>query len=132
MKFKTPCFVRVENPERRDNLIDWCVNIGYETNTCQLPPLVCYVFTESHFAGRCGTKALLSLPQNSVNCGTDIELFKALAAMNDENDREQWFIDQSGWMYLEDGSYRTRMFLNGIYRKATAEEIIEHFKNSQQ
>ena len=27
-----------------------------------------------------------------VNCGENIEMFKALAAMNSDNDREQWFI----------------------------------------
>ena len=34
----------------------------------------------------------------SYDCGENVELFKALAAMNDENDREQWFIaEEACW-----------------------------------
>ena len=29
MTFTTPCFVRVENPEKRNNLREWAKNIGY-------------------------------------------------------------------------------------------------------
>lgn len=131
MKFITPCFVRVEEAFTRDVLIAWCANIGYETNTCRLPPLVCYVFTDGDFAGRCGEKALGSLPTNSIDCGTDIELFKALAAMNDENDREQWFIEEGRMFKCMNEKLKNYSYHALYTRKATAEEMIEHFKNRQ-
>ena len=78
-----------------------------------------------------------------INCGKNIELFKALAAMNDENDQEQWYA------YTEyptnEGKNGVRKFVfneparfdsfvdvpSGYYRKATAEEIVEYFKNKE-
>jgi hypothetical protein len=75
-------------------------------------------------------------PGKVVDCGTNITLFKALAAMNDENDREQWFIGDAGmvlcpeynfWHYAHNELENTWCVNN--FRKATVEEIIEHFKN---
>lgn len=143
MKFTTPCFVRVDEAFTRDALIAWCSSIGYDTNTWQLPQSVCYVFADGNFAGRSGEKALASLPHNSIDCGTDIELFKALAAMNDENGYMQYFVYRpkgylshilGGWWLCTEQrwiDWAKPQFLNSMAfaRKATAEEIIEHFKN---
>ena len=69
-----------------------------------------------------------------IDCGDNIELFKALAAMNDENDREQWFTDgyhfelcptNKADMVAWHMMYRTKP------RKATAEEIVQYFKNNE-
>ena len=30
MKFTTHCFVRVEDAEKRKDVIEWCMHIGYE------------------------------------------------------------------------------------------------------
>lgn len=66
-----------------------------------------------------------------IDCGTDIELFKALAAMNDENDREQWFIEE-GRMFKCAGEKLHNYSYHALYtRKATVEEIVEHFKTRQ-
>lgn len=136
MKFTTPCFVRVDEAFTRDALIAWCYSIGYDTNTLRLPQSVCYVFADGNFAGRSGEKALASLPHNSIDCGTNIELFKALAAMNDENDRGQWFTDTADdfdvctsdrwsdeWQKENFEKYYC------YWRKATAEELINRFKS---
>lgn len=86
MKFKTPCFVRVEDAEKRDELIDWCAMIGYDTHpwSFRMHREVCYVFADGDFAGRSGEYAIGSLTANAIDCGSNIRLFKALAAMNDE------------------------------------------------
>lgn len=147
MKFTTPCFVCVEDVDKRDALIDWCASIGYDTNKWKVSPKVRYVFCGAYFAGRCGEKALASLPHNSIDCGENVELFKALAAMNDENDREQWFTNGEDWalsMYNDfDGCMTTAAECEagnvGCYtyceecgfRKATAEEIVEYFKTKK-
>lgn len=71
-----------------------------------------------------------------IDCGDNIELFKALAAMNNENDMDQWFICQknkNGDMYFRKCTitcitewYYLRWYY--LCRKAAAEEIIKHFK----
>lgn len=139
MKFTTPCFVCVEDLDKRDALIDWCASIGYDTNKWKVSPKVRYVFCGAYFAGRCGEKALASLPHNSIDCGENVELFKALAAMNDENDREQWFVTKEvqAWvnqgLYAPMGSFEKCLLEHRVgisARKATVEEIIKHFKKS--
>lgn len=104
-----------------------------------------------HHGKRNGNRLLPSYnrPYNSPNydCGENVELFKALAAMNDENDRDQWFTNGEDWalsMYNDfDGCMTTAAECEagnvGCYtyceecgfRKATAEEIVEYFKTKK-
>lgn len=70
-----------------------------------------------------------------IDCGENIGMFKALAAMNDENDRDQWFTDTAGdfCLCLSD-RWSTEWLKENFekyycyWRKATVEELIEHFK----
>lgn len=71
----------------------------------------------------------------SYDCGENVELFKALAAMNDENDYMQWYVNEItdrwslciGMDHVEDDPIISKW--EGLARhKATAEEIIKHFK----
>jgi hypothetical protein len=128
MTFTTPCFVRVENPEKRKELIKWLKGIGYTHF-----PFIhdsCLIATDSD-----GRIWLTDANRGGAyDCQTDTDLFKALAAMNDENDREQWFTDgyhfelcptNKADMVAWHMVYRTKP------RKATAEEIVEYFKNKE-
>lgn len=64
------------------------------------------------------------------------DCFKALAAINDENDLNQWYVcDVPYWCDLRQGDWvikRDTMdhttFFPSVFHKATAEEIIKHFK----
>jgi hypothetical protein len=122
MKFTTPCFVCVEDAEERRELIAWSENIGYclESNYDDAHFIYTTRQTHVHNDYECGYE------ETSVNCGTNIALFKALAAMNDENDYMQWFTSvacPTMWLYTHKDTRET------IGYKATAKEIIEHFKN---
>ena len=77
---------------------------------------------------------------DGVNCGTNEELFLAIAALRDDSDRLQWFIHDDSdwndepnifWYKCESESISDDMALNLMFndcRKATVEELIEHFK----
>ncbi len=134
MTFTTPCFVRVENPEKRKELIEWLNNIGRRptpySESDRSPWFTAYA------TGRfCQTNGFHMHPEMAqkngyINCGKNIELFKALAAMNDENDREQWFVSNKGseWAICK----KTLNVYSGVLcRKATVEEIVEYFKNKE-
>lgn len=70
---------------------------------------------------------------DAIDCGTNEDLFLALAALREDNDYMQWFIDKAD-------PYKT-WYICGLHqknecrqnvkscRKATVEEIIEHFKD---
>ena len=67
---------------------------------------------------------------NAIDCGENIELFRSLAAMNDENDYYQWFVAilKPERLVLNNSMDDNRLFAEPLFRKATAEEIIGHFK----
>ena len=81
----------------------------------------------------------------SVDCDDNEELFFALAALRDDTDKNQWFIatndkwdeDYNGeiTVYYEEGDwllwgyYSFMEYMSSDFRKATVEEIIEHFKD---
>ena len=106
MAFTTPCFVRVEDAAERKKLIEWLKEIGYEYVQ---PPKEevygCKVVCESSYFGTAHDEQTFATAEY-IDCGTSVHLFKALAAMNDENDIEQWFVVDDGFeeeMQLEAG-----------------------------
>lgn len=80
-----------------------------------------------------------------VFCGTNVDLFRALAAMNDDNCLEQWFTDGQNWGICKDKYWAVQvakwdvegnddmleMAINPQCHKATAEEIVEYFKKRE-
>ena len=127
MKFTTPCFVRVEDAEKRKELIGWLAKIGYSRTYLILNDNLDCIVTGGDAALSTNMEQfdfwITSVPYvGRIDCGNNIELFKALAARNDTNARNQWLIDPCGVWYF-DPSDTTDL------RKATVEEIIEHFKN---
>ena len=149
MKFITPCFVRVPDPAKRKELAEWLRGIGYEACRCCLfdgwNTLHCSTIGEVHgipdHDGDSGYNIGWFKAEDadkdhpSYDCGENFELFMALAAMNDENDREQWFTDESGHFEkcrVEEANIVGWVMLYGkTPRKATADEIVEHFKKRE-
>lgn len=70
-----------------------------------------------------------------VDCGDNEELFLALASLRDDTDKNQWIIDEANecfgfedsWMICDRDDMNNRCVYTH-YRKASAKEIIEHFK----
>lgn len=134
MKFTTPCFVRVEDAEKRKELAVWLSSIGRYVS-----PAVTssdyhkdwVIVTEPYdpdLDGYVGIWAKTPKSPAFIDCGEDIELFKALAAMNDENDNEQYFVTElAGSSYCVHKNRNTNLDYSLVCRKATVEEIIEHF-----
>lgn len=135
MTFTTPCFVRVENPEKRKELIEWLNNIGRRPTSYSESDSSPW-FT-AYATGRfCQTNGFHMHPEMAqkngyINCGKNIELFKALAAMNDENDREQWFVEEGRMFKCTSDKINNYCYHWLTTRKATAEEIVEYFKNKE-
>lgn len=162
MKFTTPCFVRIKSTDQREKLITWLEHIGYDCSTARTD-VEYYGKTEPVFmvvnGGDCRIQHNRPMLIEEHDCGTDIELFKALAAMNDDNCREQWFVSdcllkferlkgvvktehgkrclcRGEWFkVLIDEARDIRAAWIGFRRPksiahcASVEEIIEHFKN---
>ena len=135
MTFTTPCFVRVENPEKRKELIEWLEGIGYRILFSARHSLIESElrYISAHKQGYVMADSRLSCDEwiESIDCGENIELFKALAAMNDENNREQWFVEEGRMFKCTSDKINGYSYHWPTTRKATAEEIVEYFKNKE-
>ena len=73
-------------------------------------------------------------PDGSINCGTNEELFLAIAALRDDSDKHQWFTNDVFWIKCSqidlkhelDNNYEE--FCVADFHKATVEELIKHFE----
>ena len=136
MAFTTPCFVRVEDAAERKKLLEWCNDVigrsGEKDCTygdvvlCIKDTTYCCSYEEAEFVAG----------DTTIDCGTNVDLFRALAAMNDDNDREQWFVVDDGF---EEEIVCSKSEVDYDYilscydhRKATAEEIVEYFKKREE
>lgn len=129
MIFSVPCFVCVEDAAERQKLIEWLRSVGYEDfgNPFQSFSYIIYTTVDGYYVN-----AQASIDNSWIDAGTSIELFKALAAMNDENDREQWFVVDDGFeeeMVCSKSEVDYDYILSCYdHRKATVEEIVEYFE----
>ena len=89
---------------------------------------------------------------NDIDCGTNEELFLAIAALRDDTDDSQWFVTDSplsvsyddtvgndhyfiepkGSMFFWDINWMNATIISGNFHKATVEELIEHFKGKEE
>ena len=74
---------------------------------------------------------------SAINCGTNEDLFLAIAALRDDADKFQWFTDGDLWFKCGDEvcNETIEYYLNEYGRKihkATVDELIEHFKTKEE
>lgn len=136
MSFTQPCFIRKNTSKLRNKL----EKLGYKFSTfddLKLDGIITFpsrneysVWANHHFDGRHN----LTLT-SYIDCGTNEELFLALAALRDDTEIHQWIIDEANecfghdsWMICDKNNMNDRAVYTH-YRKATKGEIIERFKN---
>lgn len=130
--FTTPCFIKKNTPELRKKLEE----LGYTYNgrdTESWGASALYCFDGKYYEVYPAKPSRYHL---IVDCGTNEELFLALAALRDDSDKNQWVIDEANecfgwensWSICDKDDMNERVVYTH-YRKATVEEIIEHFKD---
>jgi hypothetical protein len=150
MVFIQPCFIRKNTPELRKKLEELgvnydgfygieneCIVTGYGPynntyHTLNHPPIGISYYTRQYGP----------MKFKCIDCGTNEELFLALATLRDDTDKNQWFIYNSmdciieklrtiDWFICNENSIEDCACYDSSYlncHKATVEEIIEHFK----
>lgn len=145
MAFIQPCFIRKNTPELRKKLEE----LGYEPcHRMTIYPnaykniAVCNFFGSRYYgvsddeASRPGDITDAIKNRGMIDCGTNEDLFFALAALRDDSDINQYFIcDKVSFTigktyYPDDYLYYQydEFFDKQNWHKATVEELIEHFK----
>lgn len=135
--FTTPCFIRKNTPELRKQLqaigIIPYVNEDMEAITAHVHITGCVLCTYGENGRAYGAwKEHLDFHKQSsvklIDCGVNEGLFLALAAMNNENDREQWFVEEGRMFKCTSDKINNYSYHWITTRKATAQEIVEYFK----
>lgn len=143
-KFTTPCFVRKNTPKLRKKLEE----LGYKLNNGKAWGrfLVTFRIKETN-EWKYVASPEWDLQNNpdidvSIDCGTNEDLFLALAALSEDNDYMQWFTDGTDFILCDryDWVDMYSVLCSGLsnakdrvkeldkFQKATTEEIIKHFK----
>ena len=152
MAFIQPCFIRKNSPELRKKLEE----LGYEPSypILQYPEVFKHIAACNFFGSKYygvsddevshhGEIKDAIKNRGMIDCGTNEDLFLALAALRDDTNENQWFIAQrTMWdenyngeitVYYEEGEwllwdyYSLMEDMPSDFRKATVEEIIDHF-----
>ena len=135
MGFTTPCFIRKSTYKLRKKLDE----LGYRLFGAELNKDLC-IFTEPEYC-LYSIEFFSNIPHpdetDSVDCGTNEELFLAKAALRDDIDKFQWFTDGDKWILCPAIKFSTYWVYNDIdvnidtVHKATVDELIEHFKGKE-
>lgn len=135
MGFTTAAFIRRNTPELRKKLEE----LGYRLSGAELNEDLC-IFTEPEY-GLYSVEFFSNIPHpdetDSVDCGTNENLFLAIAALRDDIDIHQWFTDGKEWFqcrFLKVGMHYSDKpeILFERWHKATVEELIKHFRGKEE
>lgn len=123
MGFTTPCFIRKNTEELRKKLEE----LGYK----MLSPIEYDNLECSN-----GWVNDIKSPNdcNGIDCGTNKELFLALAALRDDTSANQhWVFDQDFPPHYKKGDFTIGYFSRCSYycHVDTVNELIEHFKEKE-
>lgn len=150
MAFIQPCFIRKNSPELRKKLEE----LGYKPSypIFQYPEVFKHIAACNFFGSKYygvsddevshhGEIKDAIKNRGLIDCGTNEDLFLALAAMRDDSDINQWFIyntinntvgkfETIEWVLCKDNNVCDYLNWDNCYnycQKATVEELIEHF-----
>ena len=134
MGFTTAAFIRRNTPELRKKLEE----LGYKKygNPFQITDDSKLITTLD------GEYVPYNVPLDDsfIDCGTNEELFLAIAALRDDTDDSQWFVypPENIWFICDDDdiNYARENIKDSVQaawfhcsHKATVKELIEHFKS---
>ncbi len=136
MGFTTPCFIRKSTYKLRKKLDE----LGYRLFGAELNKDLC-IFTGPEYS-LYSIEFFSNIPHpdetDSVDYGTNEELFLAIAALRDDTDKYQWFTDGDKWIQCPEILFSTYWVYNDVdvnldaIHKATVDELIEHFKTKEE
>ena len=158
MGFTTPCFIRKNTPELRKKLeeLGYIKNSPKWTDDCNIVWAYQYSEEKGFDTPHYVIANAFDIPFDKhsrlcgkfIDCGTNEELFLAIAALRDDTNENQWFIcDVNHWdrsdngeatVYAEIGEWifcksnDDDCARDNHYHKATVEELIEHFKEKEE
>ena len=138
--FTQSCYIKKNTKELREKL----KSLGYRLNNGKAwgKYLACFKTNDTNEDMFVASPDydLKNMPNftNSIDCGTNEDLFLAIAALQDDTDENQWFVsnDNAEWYrhysYFDgdpnkDNAYS--VIRKDKWHKATVQELVEHFNS---
>ena len=127
--FTQGCFIRKNSEYLRKSL-----DLIGKRNLCNIHDGILITHSDRHYSLLdCNETIEIMLDDCFIDCGTNEELFLAIAALRDDSDKFQYFTNGVFWIkcsQLElkhelDNNYEE--FCVADFHKATVSELIEHF-----
>lgn len=124
MGYTHECILNKNTPEIREKLESLGIRYKYASDVCTDSVIKCgngsYNTSQRKYY-----QSLKDVFMNATDCGTNEELFLAIAALRDDSDKYQWFTDGGDLVVkcLFDSLPERHRKLH----KATVEELIENF-----
>lgn len=133
--FTQPCLISNNTKELRDKLQELGYKMASKTYLDERPRgILCRPNLAIGVPEDCcefNIDEYLKDNPNIIDCGTNEDLFLALAALRDDNDYMQWFKVVSAecikWVKSAETEFCYDAAHN-VWHKATPKELIEHFK----
>lgn len=119
--FTQKCFIRKNTPE----IVNALEQLGYGTLFSARKGYGEYLCCYNNIVTGTGDRVI---NYEFIDCGTNEELFLAIASLRDDTDRNQWFTDGNGYWQQCIGSFKFPSLAKEKLHKATVQELIEHFK----
>ena len=142
MGFTTPCFIRKNTPELRKKLeeLGYVKNSPIWTDNCSI--IWAYQYPVKGFDTPNYVIAnSFDIPFDKhsllcgefIDCGTNEELFLAIAALRDDTSNNQYWIFDEDFYKWKKGDFIIGRFgrCSCYCHVATVEELIEHFKEKE-
>ena len=127
--FKHDCFIRKNSEYLRKSL-----DLIGKRNLCNIHDGILITHSDRHYSLLdCNETIEIMLDDGFIDCGTNEELFLAIAALRDDSNKFQYFTN--GVFWIKCSQLELNHELDNIYEdfcvagfhKATVEELIEHF-----
>ncbi|MEI3442177.1 MAG: hypothetical protein V8R19_18895 [Bacteroides uniformis] len=134
MGFTTPCFIRKNKAELRKKLEE----LGYKNRNLYFYDCIGVVYDGFDCISQWMFGSIWDFA-DCIDCGVNEELFLAIASLRDDTNYMQWFVCTSDYKEYDGKEWKVGDFdLNTCpddfdnilphWRKATVNELIEHFK----
>jgi hypothetical protein len=142
MGFTTPCFIRKSTKELTEKVYKLGGRDGRSFWHCDYLTLLLAEKQQFTCLDDEHGNAEMLIEKGFIDCGTNEELFLAIAALRDDTNYMQWFVCTSDYKESDGKEWKVGDFdlntcpddFNNIlphWRKATVNELIEHFKEKE-